>query len=180
MMSAGRTTSRGFTLIELLLVLVLLTLVVSAVVPNFSKFSIGRQAKYTSTAFLALTRYARSAAISEGRTHRINFDQQAFWVTIDDGSGVFVELKNEYGKRHELPANVKMDLDVQTKEDAGQVLDFTPDGLGDVGRVSFTSANGEVTAVASQTASDLYRVVDPTAPLTLDVQQTTVNGGVQR
>jgi Tfp pilus assembly protein FimT len=166
-----------------LLVLALLTLVVSAVVPNFSKFSIGRQGKYTSTQFLALTRYARSSAISEGRTHRINFEDKAFWVTVDDGSGTFVQLGNEYGKRHELPSNVTMTVIVDAKENVAtvgtdrplsnsndsqlgsQVLDFTPDGMGDTGRVVFTSANGEATTVVSETPSDLFRIVDANATL---------------
>lgn len=174
-MSVRHTRSRGgFTLIELLLVLALLTLVVSAVVPNFSKFSIGRQAKYTSTQFLALTRYARSAAISEGRIHRINFDNTSFWITVDDGSGNFIPLQNEYGKKYELPSTVKMDLDIQPKDDVGTVLDFAPDGLSDVGRVSFTSANGDVTAVASEAPSDLFRVVDPNSPVPVAVQTTGV------
>lgn len=57
---------KAFTLIELILVLVLLTIVISLVIPSMSKFFGGRALDSEVRQFVALTHYAQSRAASEG------------------------------------------------------------------------------------------------------------------
>ena len=57
---------RGFTLIELIFVMALLAGVMAMAAPQLSRFVQGRDLREESRRFLALTRYARSEAVSQG------------------------------------------------------------------------------------------------------------------
>ena len=57
---------RGFTLIELIFVMALLAGVMAVAAPQLSRFVQGRDLTEESRRFLALTRYARSEAVSQG------------------------------------------------------------------------------------------------------------------
>jgi prepilin-type N-terminal cleavage/methylation domain-containing protein len=62
----GQTRRHAFTLIELMLVLVLLTIVISLVVPKLEGFFAGRTLDSEVRQFIALTHYGQSRAVSEG------------------------------------------------------------------------------------------------------------------
>jgi prepilin-type N-terminal cleavage/methylation domain-containing protein len=62
----GQDNRRAFTLIELMLVLVLLTIVLSLVVPSLEKFFAGRTLDSEVRQFVALTHLGQSRAVSEG------------------------------------------------------------------------------------------------------------------
>lgn len=66
----------AFTLIELLLVMALLTIVISVGVPTLSGFFRGRTLDNEARRMLALSRYAKSLAISEGLPVAIWFDER--------------------------------------------------------------------------------------------------------
>jgi Tfp pilus assembly protein FimT len=57
---------KAFTLIELILILVLLTIVISLVIPSLEKFFGGRALDSEVRQFVALTHYGQSRAASEG------------------------------------------------------------------------------------------------------------------
>jgi type II secretion system protein H len=62
----NQTRCRGFTLIELMLILVLLTIVISLVIPSLARFFGGRNLDSEVRRFVSLTRYGQSRAVSEG------------------------------------------------------------------------------------------------------------------
>lgn len=62
----GCVATRGFTLVELILVMVLLVVVVGIIAPSLGNFFRGRNLDSESRRFLALARFARSRAVSEG------------------------------------------------------------------------------------------------------------------
>ena len=76
----------GFTLIELLVVLTILVLVAALVAPSFTRQY--HTAKLNSTArdTMALMQYARSQAVVEATTYRLNIDSDGgrMWVTYYD------------------------------------------------------------------------------------------------
>jgi prepilin-type N-terminal cleavage/methylation domain-containing protein len=103
----------AFTLIELILVMVILAIAAAMIVPSLISFAIGRATDNASTQILNLSTYARTQAISEGRTYRLNFDPQAeaIWLTAGT-AGVFAAPVNDFGARFSLPQGIKMDVDV--------------------------------------------------------------------
>src|SRR5271169_2313596 len=60
----------GFTLIELLMVMVIIAILTALVAPKLAGFATGRGASYAATQIVALARYGRAQAISEGRPYR--------------------------------------------------------------------------------------------------------------
>lgn len=81
--SAERPHRRGFTLIELILVMSLLVIVIALVAPSLGNFFRGRNLDSETRRFLALTRYARSRAVSEGVPMLLWLDpsQRAYGLT---------------------------------------------------------------------------------------------------
>ena len=61
-----RPGAAAFTLIELILVMALMLIVIAITAPSLSHFFRGRNLDSEANRFLALTRYARSRAVSEG------------------------------------------------------------------------------------------------------------------
>ena len=74
-----RAPNRGFTLIELLAVMALLTTVMAVVAPSLARFMRGRDIEEEARRFLALTRYARSEAISRAAVFRL-------WIAPAEGA----------------------------------------------------------------------------------------------
>jgi type II secretion system protein H len=86
---------RGFTLIELVLVLVLLTIVISLVIPSLNKFFGGRTLDSEVRRFVALTHYGQSRAVSEGEPMLLWIDPKAGSYGLQDESGYNDDSKAE-------------------------------------------------------------------------------------
>ncbi|HJN16214.1 MAG TPA: GspH/FimT family pseudopilin [Armatimonadota bacterium] len=108
-------SDRGFTLIELLVVLTILVLMAALVAPSFQRQY--HTAKLNSAArdTVALMQYARTQAIVEGTTYRLNVDAEGgrLWVTFYDVESeddseyddepVFIEDESALAASRELP-----------------------------------------------------------------------------
>ncbi len=107
--SAERPRRAAFTLIELLLVMALMIIVIAVVAPSLSNFFRGRNLDSESRRFLALTRYARSRAISEGMPMVLWIDpeQRAYGLTEEFGFGP----QDERAVTYRLEPDVDIELD---------------------------------------------------------------------
>jgi len=176
---ARRTGSlgRGFTLIELLVVLVILVAMAAVVAPSFTRQY--HMAKLNSGArtFLALMQYARSQAVVEGTTYRLNIDQQGqrLWVTYYDTTGdeeepEFVEDDSVLGASRRLPEEVQIRevalgdealaqlsdeaLEMvraqqdQLNEEGTPYIAFTPRGTTDGARILLENETGDQLAIS--------------------------------
>ncbi|HEX3797342.1 MAG TPA: prepilin-type N-terminal cleavage/methylation domain-containing protein [Verrucomicrobiae bacterium] len=94
---SGPRHRRAFTLIELMLVMVLLTIVISLVVPQLETFFAGRTLNSEVQQFVALTHYGQSRAASEGVP-------MLLWV--DPGAGQY-GLEQEPGYNDTDPKSVE-------------------------------------------------------------------------
>ncbi len=105
---------KGFTLIELILVLVVLAVIVTTVTVSMRNFARGKEASNTAVQLVAIANYARSQAISDGRTYRLTFDPQAntYRLTAQDG-GNFVDLGTEWGQTFKIPGDLKIAVQTQ-------------------------------------------------------------------
>jgi prepilin-type N-terminal cleavage/methylation domain-containing protein len=116
-MRSRKQPSSAFTLIELVLVMVIVAILVGVIAPSLRGFMLGRNTVNTATQIMALAGYARTEAISEGRTYRLNFDQQSgkFWLTDDHGDGTYQAPTSEEGREFQVPTGVKMEVAVNAQ-----------------------------------------------------------------
>jgi prepilin-type N-terminal cleavage/methylation domain-containing protein len=114
----------GFTLIELILVMVIIAIAAGIVAPALATFTAGRAVDNLSRQVLALTQYAHTQSISEARTYRLNFDENArqYWLTADDGAGTFNALKGEFSTRYTAPEGIRMKVDVTPQPNTNLLL----------------------------------------------------------
>ena len=118
---------KGITLIELICVLAILSAVMAASAPRLAQFFAGRSLAEECRRFLALTRYARSEAVSSSVIMEL-------W--LNPGSGMYglrpqVEYSNK-GKKpveFQLAEDFSFHLDAETLDNQGMGrIVFWPDG----------------------------------------------------
>lgn len=149
-------TSSGYTLLELVLVLAVLAVALAAVAPKLSGFGQGRKAEEAAARFVAVTRWARSQAISDGCNYRIVLEPEAAQWTVQVESGEsFADVPSPLGRSYSAPEGVTMESDAPLEEDQ-QVIYFEASGRSDVATVTFTGSRGSVTVVCDAPIDDYH------------------------
>jgi len=130
MMSFGHRKRGGFTLIELICVMAIMAAVMAISAPALSGFFRSRSLHEQSRRFLALTRHARSVAVSYSAPVEL-------WVDTSQG-GYGLKIQANYGTEdaksleYHLGDNQEFDVDSQFLDKEGKAtLLFYPDGLMD-------------------------------------------------
>jgi prepilin-type N-terminal cleavage/methylation domain-containing protein len=105
-------TADGFTLMELILVMVIVAILAAAVVPTLTNFRIGRANANTATQLIALSQFARTQSISEGKVYRLVLDPDKgnYQLLAEDDSGAFAPASDDYGKVYDVDKGVKMQV----------------------------------------------------------------------
>lgn len=122
-----RGHSKGFTLIELICVLAILAAVITVSAPSLSGFFKGRSLHEESRRFLALTRYARSDAVSTSVPVELWIDG----LTGDYGLRRMITYSEEEASpiEYQLDKNLEFELDDAYLDEEGRAtLVFQPDG----------------------------------------------------
>ena len=160
-MTSPRRKSSGFTLLELIVVLLILALVAGLVAPKMRAFTVGQSTDNAAEQIVVLARYARTQAITEGASYRLNFDSGggAYWLTSSD-AGVFKPVSGEYGEHLTLPDGAQMRTDRAAQSD-GTYVTFQSTGRTDPAHVWITDKQGKVVEVACTSATELYRILPP-------------------
>ncbi len=172
-----RSNFRAFTLIELILVMIILTIVAGAVAPMLRGFTAGRRIANSARAMLALSQYARTQSMSEGRIYRLNFDPTAgaFWLT-EDQDGTFAAPTNDFGDRQTLESGEKMQIEITApvvpldEQQTGspttpqaapsdQYVEFDPSGRTQQVTITLTDQFGSAVQLACASATDQLRIV---------------------
>ena len=173
----------GFTLLELILVMMIAVVVLSIAAPSLRMFANARPVANAAAQFVALTDYARSQAISEGRTYRLNLDPDKglFWLTAQEG-GVFQPLEREFGRVFSFPEGTKMDwlaplavstgitvpglrlpgqTDIQDASGttAHTFIAFYPDGHTETSELRLTDRRGNTLSIVCFSPTERFRVV---------------------
>lgn len=107
---------RGFTLIELMVVLTILVLLAGLTAPSFVRQYYEAKLRASARDLVALMQYARSQAVVEGTTYRLNVDRDGgrVWITYyqgeSDETGAdeprYVEDESVLGASRKLPEGV--------------------------------------------------------------------------
>ena len=156
-----RAKNIGFTLLELILVMLILSTVLAMAAPSLRGFFGSRKTHDEAAQILALTQFARSQAISEGITYRLNFDtrERKYWLTSQQ-SGAFEQLKTEFGRVFTFPSDIIAELEDVEKEDNDLFLEFTPQGTVTAGTIRLIDRRGLVLKVTCPTVTESFSIVE--------------------
>jgi type II secretion system protein H len=110
-MNRRRSQSAGFTLLELVLVMVIFCTVMAIVSPSLRGFWGSSETNNAAAQILALTQWARSAAITEGCLYRLNIDAATgeYCLTVQQDDE-FVPLGSEIGRVFTMPDETRIEL----------------------------------------------------------------------
>jgi prepilin-type N-terminal cleavage/methylation domain-containing protein len=152
--------SKAFTLLELVLVLAIISLTILAAAPALQQFTHGQSVGNTAAQFISTTQFARSQAVSDGTTYRLNIDANAgrWWLTMDDGNN-FVAVDASYGANFTVPTDVRIESSIPVV-DGSQVIEFDPSGRSDAASVRFLGNNNNTIEVVCETPMDLFHVAE--------------------
>ena len=150
----------GFTLLELILVMVILSTVLAMAAPSLRGFFASRQIHDAAAQILALTQFARSQAVCEGTTYRLNFDKDeaTYWLTANQ-SGVFEELGIEFGRVFELPKDTVLELEDIVKDGEEEFIAFKPQGIVTPATVKLTDRRGNVVKLHCPAVTESFSII---------------------
>jgi type II secretion system protein H len=154
----ARRRHPAFTLLELILVLLIITIVVGAVAPRLTGFTMGRSGKHTASRVLSMTNYARTQAISEGRPYRLNYSEKdrTFWLDFIDGSVPGSDLAARMDVDERLTITT---TGMSTAGKGDQYIEFRPSGRLDPSSIVITDQAGAQIEVACTSSTELFRIV---------------------
>jgi type II secretory pathway pseudopilin PulG len=167
------------------MVLVIIGVVMAIAAPSLRFFSSARPVANAAAQFVALSDYARSQAIAEGRVYRLNLDLEkgTFWLTAQE-RGNFVALNQEFGRTFSLPEGTTMSwtvppptsgtvsasglplpeqvslLQAQGQPNPGCV-EFYADGHTQPASLRLADRGGNVLDIACPAAAERFQVVKP-------------------
>jgi Tfp pilus assembly protein FimT len=149
------------TLLELILVMLILSTVLAMAAPSLRGFFTSRRIDDAAVQILALTQFARSQAISEGATYRLNFDtrDRTYWLTAQK-AGVFESLDTELGQVYTLPKDIKLELKDLEQKDKDVFLAFTPHGTMTAGTVQLIDRSGRTLEVTCPTVTESFSIME--------------------
>ena len=163
---------RAFTLLELILVLAIIAIVVGMAVPRLHGFARGRQTAQCAEQIVALTRYARSQAITHGVPYRLNLDSSngTYWLTMQQDDGQFVQFANNVGFQFKAPDKTRLSWNAPMQQD-GQYIQFQPNGRVDQAEIRIVDAEGLTYVIGSLSATEMFKVLTPQEQQLAEQQQ---------
>ncbi|HET6251700.1 MAG TPA: prepilin-type N-terminal cleavage/methylation domain-containing protein [Tepidisphaeraceae bacterium] len=174
--------SQAFTLIELILVLAIIAVIATIAVPSVANFERSQRIGETADQVVALARWARTQAITEGVSYRLNFSPAdgQYWLTVQRGASyenalqevqsgglgtavgtqvtVFNDLGAETGRHFVAPAGVNFTCNFQPQPD-GLYVEFRSTGRTDPGTVLVTDSTGKKIEVGTLSATEEYHAL---------------------
>ncbi len=168
----------GFSMLELIIVMIIMATLLAAASPSLRGFYSHQQISNVAGQFVALTQFARNAAINEGRIYRLNLDVDAriYGLTVQDG-GLFIEPDHPLGMIFDLPDEIEafwVETDLVASD--RQFVTFYPSGRVEPAGIRLIGRSGEVIDVICATATDRFRALSEEESLAL--QQRLAQGQV--
>jgi type II secretion system protein H len=160
-MTGARRYPRGFTLLELVLVLLILCIAAAAAAPSLVGWSRASRVRDAGDLFLAVARWARTAALADSTVYRLNVDSRAgtYWVTEQDGMN-YVTPGNEFGRVFSVPQGFTIAMTTVGRE-AQQPLsavDFLPTGRTQPARVRIGRSDTDAVDIECPSPAEGFRL----------------------
>jgi hypothetical protein len=98
-----------------------------AIIPSLTNFRIGRANANTATQLIALSQFARTQSISEGRVYRLVIDDNkgTYQLLAENDSGAFQPATGDYGQTYSVDKGVKMQVMLQQAPNAQMSIPAT-------------------------------------------------------
>ncbi|HEX2971944.1 MAG TPA: GspH/FimT family pseudopilin [Tepidisphaeraceae bacterium] len=159
-MKPRRAQSAGFTLLELVLVMVVFCTVMSIAAPSLRGFWGASETNNAAAQFLALTQWARSAAVTEGCLCRLNVDRATgeYWLTQQQDEQ-FVSLGSEFGRIFSIPDEHRIEL-VRPDGSNADWITFHPSGRLEPVTVRITDRRGQEIQITSLSPTEPFHIVE--------------------
>lgn len=155
-------TSDAFTLLELVMVMAVIAVMFAMIGPLLGRFATGRKTHNAATQLVAMAKYARFAAIQDGRTYRMTFEAPLRTVSlaVQDGNQ-FVQTPSSLGNQIKLDENLTLRTDLTPQQNGGTCVDFHSDGRTGDGPVHvwITDKQGSVIELACESPTELFHVL---------------------
>lgn len=145
---------------ELIVVMLVIGTVLAIAAPSLRGFADSRQGGDAAMRIVALTHWARSNAVVEGRVCRLNVDAQTCWVTVQRGAGQ-VAVEDPRARRVTWSGGLSLTHDVGGFEEDAEYVQFTPDGRCDVARIRVKGSRGEEYLIVCEAPTERFRVISP-------------------
>jgi Tfp pilus assembly protein FimT len=144
---------------ELILVMMIIAIAAALLAPSLVSFQAGRANNNSATLILSLAGYARTEAVSEGRTYRLNVDptRNVVWLTAGT-AGVFTGLNNDYGEQFPISAASQMKTDIVHRTD-GDYVEFQSNGRTEPAKIWLTDKYDRTVEVACESSTEMFRIV---------------------
>jgi prepilin-type N-terminal cleavage/methylation domain-containing protein len=171
---------RAYTLLELVMVLAILCLVAGLAVPSLRGFAQGREGADGAQQLVALCRRARTQAITEATTYRLNVDPAAgtYWLTAWRG-GTFVDPGDGFGRAFAVPTGMMLTWDGPF-DGAFGYAEFQPDGRTTPAIARLTGAASDVLEVGCLTPAEPFEVLPSDQPRATRTTPASAAGGRRR
>ena len=150
---------RGFSLMELTLALLVMAAVLALAAPQLRGFASSQEVKNAAASIVALTRYARLMAASEGRPYRLNVDVDLgeLWLTAQVETN-FEELGVSFGRTFILPQGATIEWWESQDAESAEYVEIEPDGRSDTATLRLTGKLGTVLDVVCDAPSEPFRI----------------------
>lgn len=143
------------------MVMLILTTVLGLSGPSLRGFFSMRQIDEAAAQIVALTKFAQSQAVCEGRTYRLTLDvvNRTYWLTVQN-QGAFVDPETEWGRVFQLPEDVG--LEVQDLKTKGLLyyVDFSPLNRTTPGLIRLSTLKGERYNIMCRSATEAFALID--------------------
>jgi type II secretion system protein H len=119
----------AFTLLELVLVMVIIGTVLAMAAPSLRGWSRAARLRDAGQQVLAITRLARTQAITSATVYRLNINSQAgqYWITQQQAEQ-FVNLGSSLGRVYTVPPDSRIELTKSADDQAPGYVEFYPTG----------------------------------------------------
>lgn len=151
----------GFTLVEIILVVLILAVIASLTLPNFSRSYAQVRLRQSAQGLVDLMRYAQSRAVAHNRRVRLEFDDalSKYWLTEEAGVRTqtspedFHRFPGRFGRDFVLPGAVGVQTDTRP-------LTFFPDGSIEKGQINICLDQRCLT-ISTQWQRGYVRLINP-------------------
>lgn len=154
----------GFTLLELVLVMLIMCIIVGMAAPSLRTFGEGRRLDNAAAEIVGLTQWARTQAISESTTYRLNIDLDSrpvqYYLTRDF-VGTVEATGTEFGRTFTLPETLSIQWQDAPQHDDGAYIRFLATGRTEPSTITLSDDRGNVVVIGCFSSAEAYHVLTP-------------------
>jgi len=151
----------GFTLLELIMVMLIVCTVLAMAAPSLRGFFASRRTADAVEQIVALTMYAQSKAVTDGRVYRLNLDLDAgtYWLTAQADGG-FQGLGSEFGRTFSFPQETRAGWEDSSDASVNGYIQFYPSGRVDPCTIQVENPQGRIFRISCLSPTERFTVTE--------------------